>query len=104
MILFSPFRAAVPVQPGHTLSTSACLAGVLMSCTVLSPVPAHAADIAYGYDGLGRLTSVTVAGDTAHYDYDAAGNITAARRDGTQSTTRPTNESQAKLVVPAPQQ
>lgn len=50
---------------------------------------AHAGDIAYGYDALGRLTSVTVAGTTAYYDYDAAGNITAIRRQGALSSAAP---------------
>ncbi|WP_236002494.1 RHS repeat domain-containing protein [Paraburkholderia elongata] len=48
---------------------------------------AHADDITYGYDALGRLTSVTAAGTTAYYDYDAAGNMTAIRRSGVASAT-----------------
>ena len=51
-------------------------------CLLMSVTSAQADDVAYGYDALGRLTSVTVAGATAYYDYDAAGNITAIRRQG----------------------
>nr|WP_120297687.1 RHS repeat domain-containing protein [Paraburkholderia sp. BL23I1N1] len=60
----------------------------VISCAV-SPVLAHADDITYGYDALSRLTSVTVAGATAYYDYDAAGNITAIRRQGALSAAVP---------------
>jgi YD repeat-containing protein len=45
----------------------------------------YAGDITYGYDALGRLTSVTVAGATAYYGYDAAGNITSIGRSGMAS-------------------
>ena len=48
-----------------------------LSCIGIS---AYADEVTYGYDALGRLTSVTVAGVTAYYDYDAAGNIIAIRR------------------------
>ncbi|CAE6753050.1 RHS repeat domain-containing protein [Paraburkholderia haematera] len=51
----------------------------------------YADDVTYGYDALGRLTSVTVAGATAYYDYDAAGNITAIRRQGVLSAAVPAN-------------
>ncbi|MFM0010599.1 YD repeat-containing protein [Paraburkholderia sediminicola] len=56
-----------------------CCAVVWLSTLAVS---ACADEISYGYDALGRLTSVTVAGATAYYDYDAAGNITAIRRQG----------------------
>ncbi len=70
------------------------LAGRVASCCavvcLLMPVTsAHADDIAYGYDVLGRLTAVTVAGASAYYDYDAAGNIAAIRRQGTLSSDTP---------------
>ncbi|MFM0625090.1 sugar-binding protein [Paraburkholderia xenovorans] len=47
---------------------------------------AYADEITYGYDPLGRLTSVSVGGATAYYDYDAAGNITAIRRQSAVSS------------------
>ncbi|MFM0080389.1 YD repeat-containing protein [Paraburkholderia sediminicola] len=62
---------------------------------------ACADDISYGYDALGRLTSVTVAGATAYYDYDAAGNITAIRRQGALSAAVPMNGAGSSHVSDA---
>ncbi|CAG4900844.1 RHS repeat domain-containing protein [Paraburkholderia gardini] len=59
-----------------------------LACALVMPSMAHADDITYGYDTVGRLTSVTVSGDTAYYDYDAAGNITAIRRAAATSAAR----------------
>lgn len=62
---------------------ASCCAAV---CLLMPVMSAHADDIAYRYDALGRLTSVTVTGATAYYDYDAAGNITGIRREGAVSS------------------
>ncbi|HEX7910988.1 MAG TPA: RHS repeat domain-containing protein [Paraburkholderia sp.] len=65
------------------------VSGSVMACLLTSPMSAHADEITYGYDALGRLTTVSVAGATAYYDYDSAGNITAIRRQATVSSTPP---------------
>ncbi|MFM0341278.1 RHS repeat domain-containing protein [Paraburkholderia fungorum] len=64
---------------------------------------AHADDVAYGYDALGRLTSVTVAGASAYYDYDAAGNITAIRRQGALSSAAPVSGAGSLQALAASQ-
>lgn len=82
------FREAFWRRHHRVLATrlASCCTVVCLAAPILS---AHADDITYGYDALGRLTSVTVAGATAYYDYDAAGNITAIRRQGTLSAASP---------------
>jgi YD repeat-containing protein len=64
------------------------------------PMPAHADDITYAYDPAGRLTSVSVAGATAYYDYDAAGNILGIRRQMAVSSTPTDALNSSALVSP----
>ena len=64
-----------------------------LACLLMPAMSAHADDIAYGYDALRRLTSVTAAGAIAYYDYDSAGNITAIRRQGTLSAAGPESDA-----------
>lgn len=70
-------------------------AGSAAVCVTLLPCLSLADDIGYSYDAVGRLTAVTVAGNTAYYDYDAAGNITAIRRQGSVTATRADEASHA---------
>lgn len=54
-----------------------------LALVLVSPGWAQAAEIQYTYDGIGRLTgAVTADGNSAGYDYDAAGNILAVHRNG----------------------
>lgn len=70
---------------------SCCVAVSLATlCTVV-----RADDITYGYDAVGHLTSVSVAGVTACYDYDAAGNITAIRRQEAVSVAAPVSGAES---------
>ncbi|XUW90835.1 sugar-binding protein [Burkholderia sp. M6-3] len=64
------------------------------------PIAAHADDITYAYDSIGRLTSVSVAGATAYYDYDAAGNISGIRRQVAVSSTPTDALNSSALVSP----
>jgi YD repeat-containing protein len=64
------------------------------------PKSAHADDITYAYDPVGRLTSVSVAGATAYYDYDAAGNISGIRRQMAVSSTPTDAQNSSALVIP----
>jgi len=92
-------RVAVPLSPGRSLFRPsplwARLAILLLAgwTLVLSPAPAwhgsgwsgtpraHAADIAYVYDELGRLTAVVdPVGEAAQYTYDAVGNLLSIAR------------------------
>lgn len=82
----------IPVQRKARASSATVRGGgaaaLVVGAALFSSV-CHADDITYGYDALGRLTAVSVAGANAYYDYDAAGNITAIRRQGTLSVAIP---------------
>lgn len=72
--------------------TAAAAAALFVGAAVFSSF-CHADEINYGYDAVGRLTSVTAAGATANYDYDAAGNITVIRRQGVLSAAVPEGDA-----------
>ncbi|MFM0607129.1 YD repeat-containing protein [Paraburkholderia sediminicola] len=90
-------RAVSSCVLSHLLLRLARSCGIVS--LLASPVLGHADDITYGYDALGRLTSVVVAGATAYYDYDAAGNITAIRRQGAVSAAAAVDEGHSSPAV-----
>jgi hypothetical protein len=92
--LSGPFSAR---SVGVSHISACCAAACLM---MLSSV-VRADDITYGYDalpwwildrGMGRRNG-RLYGATAYYDYDAAGNITAIRRQGALSAAKPLSDA-----------
>jgi YD repeat-containing protein len=94
--MFDPSRrlrsGAKTCRESHWVPVGRVASCCAVVCLLMSVTSAQADDVTYGYDALGRLTSVTVAGATAYYDYDAAGNITAIRRQGVASSMSPVND------------
>lgn len=99
------FALAGPRPIRRRTLTLTCICGaVAIAVELLAPLAAHADEIAYGYDAAGRLTSVTVAGDTAFFDYDLGGNITAIRRPGVSSTVQEDVPAPASTGLPGTRQ
>ena len=94
--MFDPSRRlrsrAETCRESHWVPVGRVASCCAVVCLLMSVTSAQADDVTYGYDALGRLTSVTVAGATAYYDYDAAGNITAIRRQGGPSSMPPVSD------------
>ncbi len=95
-VLYARKRVDVAGSLGEPVAVIGRVAGGFAAvCVLLFSSLSHADDITYGYDAVGRLTLVTVSGNTAYYDYDAAGNITAIRRQGSVAAARADDASNA---------
>ncbi len=72
-------RAATAARLQAALRASVFALLILVLSAGLRPQPAHADEVAYAYDELGRLiqASNNTAGQAVVYTYDAVGNITS---------------------------